>query len=126
MSDLSSLYQEAILEEANQPRNFGELPNAQISSTKGNISCGDKVTVQINLDQDNKTVSELKWQGEGCVITRAAMSVVSELVIGLDKESIAKLEKEQILAKLGLPAISPGRLRCLMLGLEVVKKALEL
>lgn len=119
---MNDLYQAVILEEAKNPQNFGEISNADLVHTETNASCGDTVTIFIELRKDKKVLQRLVWQGAGCVISQAAMSVFSTFVQGKKLTAIAKITKEDLLRELGLEEISAGRLKCLMLGLKAVQK----
>ena len=119
---MTDIYQEIILEEAKDPQNFGELKSADLTLTESNASCGDVITVFLKLSEDKKTIQDIKWQGDGCVITKAAMSVLSGMVMGMKVFEVKNLTKEDVLDKLGLESISAGRLRCLMLGLGAVQR----
>lgn len=122
----NNLYQQAILEEAKYPKNVGELTAADVVRAEHNSSCGDKITVGMKLSADGKKIDEVKWQGSGCAISTAAMSVLSEMIKGMSIKQVLGLKNEALLAKLGLTQISPMRLKCLSLGLMTVKKALAL
>ncbi|HOZ02875.1 MAG TPA: iron-sulfur cluster assembly scaffold protein [Candidatus Woesebacteria bacterium] len=121
-----NLYQQVILEEAKYPKNFGELTGLQIIKAERNISCGDKITVGMKLSADGKKIDEVKWQGSGCAISTAAMSVLSEMIKGMSIKQVLGLKSEALLAQLGLTQISSMRLKCLSLGLMTVKRALAL
>lgn len=91
MSDLQDLYQEVILDHNRNPRNFGR-PEAPTASLEGhNPLCGDRITVHITLD--GETVREVTFEGQGCAISKASASLMTEAVEGKSKEEIASLMK---------------------------------
>lgn len=117
------LYQEVLLETAENPQNFGTLPEHTHMHDGYNASCGDKITVQLLVDNAG-VITDIAWAGEGCIISQAAMSVVSEAVKGMHSGEVADLQLPDVLQLLHFDTISPGRIKCCMLGLESVRKAL--
>jgi len=78
MNDLlKDLYQEIILDHGQDPRNFGECENYNKSAKGYNPLCGDKVTVTLFLDHDGM-IKEIKFSGEGCAISIASASLMTE------------------------------------------------
>lgn len=142
MSELSDLYQQAVLDHNNRPRNFGRLPNANGSANGYNPLCGDMINVEVLMDGD--TVREVGFQGEGCAISRASASMMTELVKGLDRKATEELletfhqsvtgeidmDMMEAIDKLGkLAALSgvsefPMRVKCATLPWHTLKAAL--
>lgn len=125
MSDID-LYKETILEEAAHPANRGVLPSFDTSLKFGNASCGDMFTVYIQLDESKQHIQKIGWEGEGCVISTAAMSAVSQDFVGKSLEEIQKIRYEEVGQLLGLNVISPARISCVSVGLKATQKALAL
>jgi nitrogen fixation protein NifU and related proteins len=117
-----NIYHEDLLDEAKNPSNYGDLDNPDVTTTEYNASCGDVITVSIKLSKDKKTIEEIKWKGQGCIISQASMSVLSEKIKGFPVSQLKKLTKEEVLEELGLTEISVGRIKCLLLGLNAVQK----
>lgn len=120
-----TLYHEILLDEAKNPNNFGDLVDADVTTTHYNASCGDVITVSILLSADKKKITDIKWKGHGCIISQAAMSVLSEKIKGYSIANLQTLTQKEVLSELGLSEISVGRVKCLLLGLTAVKKALS-
>jgi len=120
------LYQEVILDHYKNPQNVGKLGGDKktLSSNRANVGCGDVITVELLLGEDMKTIQDIKWQGQGCVISISAMSLLSEYIKGKNIEEINQLKDSDMLDLLGLDEISPGREKCLLLSLRAVKEAL--
>lgn len=117
------LYQEAILDELRHPHNKGELVDADVSLHETNASCGDDVTVFLKFDVSGQKVAAVKWQGQGCAISQAAMSLLSEELSGMSRNEVLQLKQADIEKLLGLEQpIAYGRIKCLLLGLETVQK----
>jgi len=80
MSDLSDLYQEVILDHNRRPRNFGPLADATRVAKGHNPLCGDRLTLYVKLDADR--VSDVKFEGSGCAISKASASLMTDAVKG--------------------------------------------
>jgi nitrogen fixation NifU-like protein len=114
------LYSEIILDYFKNPMNKGTIAKPDGTSTEHNPLCGDKIRVDLLLDKGK--VSEAKFSGEGCAISQAATSMLTEKLIGKTPAQIKKMDNEEIYKMLNIP-ISPGRVKCALLGLVTAKKA---
>ena len=85
MSALDSLYQTIILEQAQARVGEGIGREADGSSHQVNPTCGDEITVQVDL-QDG-VVSDVRWEGDGCAISMASASILSGLAVGWDVQT---------------------------------------
>ena len=112
------LYREYILDHYKNPRNYGEIPDPDISHEEYNPLCGDRLVIQLKLDQDR--VVDVKFHGEGCAISQASASMLTEQIQGKSLDELKALTKEDILEMLGIP-ISPVRLKCALLSLKALK-----
>jgi nitrogen fixation protein NifU and related proteins len=122
---MSNIYHEDLIDEANNPNNYGEMSSPDLISTNYNASCGDVISVSVKLSEDKKTIEDIKWKGQGCIISQASMSLLSEKIKGLEVNKLKNLTKKEVLEELGLDEISTGRIKCLILGLGAVKKLLK-
>lgn len=116
----SEMYAEIVLDYYRNPREFGEVTNANAFAQDVNPSCGDKIKFTAKI-KDNK-VEEIKFSGEGCAISIAASSMLAEQMKGKTVDKIKNLKKEDILEMLNIP-VSPMRLKCALLGMKVLKVA---
>ena len=80
MSDLLALYQEVILDHNKSPRNFGELPDPEHRAEGNNPLCGDRLTVDLLLDGGR--IVDVRFRGQGCAISLASASLMTEAVKG--------------------------------------------
>ena len=117
------LYADQILDHYKNPRNAGALADATVSHGETNVSCGD--TVKVDLGIEDGVVTRVGWTGNGCAISQAGMSLLSEHVVGKPVEELLSLTKPELLALLGVP-VSERRLKCALLGLHTLKNALRL
>ena len=120
----SEIYQEFILELYKNPINFGKIENADMHAESFNPLCGDKVELFIKLNGDGK-VSEVKFIGSGCAISQASASLLTEEIKGKTLEELTNMQKENIMKMIKVDlSKNPSRLKCALLSLEVLRKAL--
>lgn len=89
MSDLRELYQELILDHGRRPRNFGPLEGATHDAVGHNPMCGDRITVHLKLDGD--VVAGVSFEGQGCAISQASASLLTEAVKGRRLDDVQAL-----------------------------------
>lgn len=118
---MDELYREQILEHYKRPRNFGVLEDPDLEFEDSNPFCGDQQHVTIRLDEDDR-VAEVRFEGQGCAISTAATSLLTEELAGKSREELLRLDKQVVLDLLGID-ISATRMKCAMLGLKIVKSA---
>ena len=87
MDDLRELYQSVILDHNKRPRNFRRIEDAPHTADGHNPLCGDKLTVYVEVDADDR-VTDIAFQGEGCAISTASASLMTEFVKGKSKREV--------------------------------------
>jgi nitrogen fixation NifU-like protein len=87
--DLNDLYRDVILDHNRKPRNFGGLDPADASVEGFNPMCGDRLTVRLRLDDDK--ISDIRFEGEGCAISTASASMMTEAVKGRTRAEALRL-----------------------------------
>ncbi len=90
--ELSDLYRQLILDHNRSPRNFGRLEPADAAATGHNPLCGDRLELTLRMDGDR--LKELRFEGQGCAISVASASLMSEAVTGLPRADIERLEQQ--------------------------------
>jgi len=123
MSEFDQLYREVILDHYKSPRNHGLLDPADALAEGQNPLCGDEIAVSLRLG-DGDVIEEVGFDGRGCAISQASMSMLGELVKGRTAQDVAAMPKDELLGELGIP-LTPVRLKCAILGLGVLKLALH-
>jgi nitrogen fixation NifU-like protein len=118
---MDELYRDQILEHYKRPHNQGRLEEFDLDFEDNNPFCGDAQHVFIKLGDDGK-VSEISFEGQGCAISTAATSLLTDELAGMTREELIHLDKQFVLDLLGID-ISATRMKCAMLGLKVVKGA---
>lgn len=119
---MDDVYQEFLLEEAASLRNQQQILDFDTVAEHRNASCGDQLKVWVKWNQD--TVVDISWEGSGCIISQVGISLLSDAVKGKTKSQIVQMQLNDMLQLLHFDSISPGRLKCLLLGLETIKKAI--
>lgn len=122
---MADIYHEDLLDEAKNPNNYGEIDDSDLISTQYNASCGDVITVSVKLSPDKLKIEDIKWRGQGCVISQASMSFLSEKIKGMEIKKLQKLTQKDVLEEIGLKEITVGRVKCLLLGLNSVKNLIK-
>jgi nitrogen fixation NifU-like protein len=118
---MDELYRDQILEHYKRPHNFGRLTDPDLEFEDTNPLCGDEQHVTIRLDEEGK-VAEIAFEGQGCAISTAATSLLTDELVGKTREELLRLPKDYVLDLLGIE-ISATRMKCAMLGLKIVKSA---
>jgi nitrogen fixation NifU-like protein len=113
------LYQEEILDHYKHPRNKKRVDTPSFSAEAVNPLCGDKLSMEIRVKDG--IIEDIGFWGEGCAISQAAMSMVTEEVKGQPVAVLRNLTQAQILDLLGVP-VGPSRLKCALLCLSVAHK----
>lgn len=115
---MDSIYREIILEHSKNPSNKGKLDPADYSYEDTNPLCGDEVRIDVRVTDDH--VSEIRFSGQGCAISQASASILTELVDGKSLDEVKAFSKDELLEEIGIP-LSPARLKCALLSLKVLK-----
>lgn len=119
---LGSLYKENILDHFKNPRNYGKLSDFSHSAQLNNSSCGDELS--LNLKIEDGIIKEIGFEGRGCAISLASMSILSEMLKGKALNEVKGISKEELLREVGMEETSP-RIKCVLLSLETFRKSVE-
>lgn len=141
-SALRELYQEVILDHSRHPRHYGAMEGASHKAEGYNPLCGDRVTVYLQLDADNRVV-DIKFEGKGCAISQASASMMTDmlkgrsqaeaeklmqgflhLVKGEDASGLAEDDRERLEVMGGISEF-PMRVKCATLAWHTYKNAVE-
>ena len=116
-------YIENILDHHDYPRNKRILEPADIEASGGNPGCGDIVVMYATVGKDG-TISDASFQGEGCTISQAAASMLTEALVGRSLDEVRRMSFEDVVEEMGKEVVST-RTRCATLALTVMKNASE-
>lgn len=142
------MYREEILEHWRNPLNFGVIDNADLVIEQINPLCGDEVTFYFKLSKpviarsdpslrsgqapqskkrsprfarDDRLINDVRFTGNGCAISIAVSSMLSNVIKGKKVKELGKLTGQNVLELIG-GEVAPARLKCVFLSLEVVRK----
>ncbi|HSP16038.1 MAG TPA: iron-sulfur cluster assembly scaffold protein [Thermoanaerobaculia bacterium] len=116
-------YGDTIQEHFRHPRNYGSVDAPDIRSEDVNPFCGDRVRIEIKVGPDSE-VSEVKFQGDLCVIAKAASSILTEMIAGLPVERAGEVSEAQLIEALHSD-IRPARRKCALLPLTVLQSGVN-
>ena len=119
---MPALYSDILLDHFRHPRNYGSLAAPDISNEQFNPLCGDRIRLELKLEQSR--VSEARFKGDGCAISTAAASLLTELVLGEDVEELTNISDAQLISALE-SNIQPARLQCALLPLQALREGLK-
>ena len=118
------MYQERIMDHYENPYHRGTLPVPTLESYNHNPLCGDEVRVQARIDDEGR-VAEAYFEGEGCVISLAAASMLMEAVEGKSLAEVKAMTRQDMLDLLGI-RLTTMRVKCAMLALRTLERAIDL
>ncbi len=115
------MYSDKVMDHFQNPRNVGELENADGVGTVGNATCGDIMKIFIKVDNDK--ISDIKFKTFGCGAAIATSSMATELAKGKNVEEAMELTNKAVAEALdGLPA---AKMHCSNLAADALKKAIN-
>lgn len=137
---LTSLYQQLILEHYRKPRNRGQLPDATVAVHMRNPSCGDEIKLQLRVEDDR--IADVKFEGDGCSISQASTSMMTGLLmesrledaVALSERFTAMMHGDEEAAQdrslrdlraLAGVAKFPVRVKCALLGFDALQEAVK-
>jgi len=118
------MYQEVILQHYRAPKNFGPLPDADHVGEESNPLCGDHITLRLKVDPGSHKIDQVRFQGDGCAISMASTSMLTEKLAGITLEEAGRLTRDDVLNQLGIP-LSPVRVKCALTGFAALGRALH-
>lgn len=120
---MDDLYRDEILEHYRNPHNFGTLEAPDAVHEGQNPLCGDRITMMLTIDEAG-TIDDVAFSGRGCAISQASASLLTDQLRGLSLGDAEALTNQDVLDLLGID-ISPARLKCALLSIDTLKRALE-
>jgi len=116
-----AFYSEKVMEHFKNPRNVGEIKDADGIGEVGNPVCGDMMTFYIKVN--NNRIENVKFKTFGCGAAIAVSSIVSEMAFGKTIEEIMALTNADVAKALG--GLPPNKMHCSNLGADALHKAIE-
>ncbi|MFC4553329.1 MULTISPECIES: Fe-S cluster assembly sulfur transfer protein SufU [Halorussus] len=121
----SDMYRQQILDHYKNPRNYGELDEKTYTHAGENPMCGDEIAIDVKLDEDEETIERVAFRGDGCAISQASASMLSQKLRGMSVEEMAEMDRDDVIDMLGVD-ISPMRVKCAVLAEKVVQDGAEI
>ena len=115
------MYSEKVLDAFQNPKNVGEIENADGTGTVGNASCGD--IMQITLKIENDIIVDAKFKTFGCAAAIATSSTATEMIKGMTIEQALTVTNKEVIEKLG--GLPSQKIHCSVLAEEAIKAAIE-
>lgn len=129
------LYRDLILDHYKHPRNFGHLEKPDVVVEEGNVTCGDRIVIELSVRRSPRLrsceagqasgvmIDDIRFSGDGCAISQASASMLTEKVKGMKIALLKKMTVLDIERMLGA-TLTPSRAKCATLPLEVLQKAI--
>jgi len=125
------LVREMLGDHSRNPRHYGELQSPDIEAEMTNPQCvgpthpdGDRVSLQVTLGDEGNIVEAVRFTGDGCTLSQAGASLLSEQMVGSAVSEILEWDNEYIEERVGME-LTPSRLQCAELLLSAFRQAVE-
>lgn len=119
--DMDDIYKQNILDHYKNPHNKGVMEGYAVLQEGKNVSCGDALSLYLDIKDD--TVVRVSFQGDGCAISQAAASMLTDKIAGMSLEDLKTLTPGDVYTMLGI-TVSPARSKCALLAYETLIEAL--
>lgn len=118
---MSGMYSEKVMNHFLNPRNMGEIKDADGVGTVGNPICGDLMTIYIKVK--NGKITDVKFKTFGCVAAIATSSMITELAKGKTLDEASRITRDNVANELdGLP---PIKMHCSNLAADALREAIK-
>jgi len=117
------MYSPKLMELFKNPRNVGEISDADVKVTEGSLACGDMITIFLKIDKDSHKITDIKFLSYGCAANIATTSLMTEMVKGKTIEEAKKLTFKEIAEEIGgLPTM---KMHCAVLSVDGLQSAIR-
>ncbi len=117
------IYTEELMDSYEHPHNRGKLEDANAEFRSHNPVCGDDITIYLSIEDG--IIKDVKFDGDGCLISIASASMLTDAIKGKTMETVGKMGPEEIKKMIGIE-LGPVRLNCATLSLKALKGAVLL
>jgi nitrogen fixation NifU-like protein len=115
------MYTDKVMEEFTNPKNVGEIPDADAVGEVGNATCGDIMKIYMKIEND--IITDIKFRTFGCGAAIATSSMATQMVLGKTVEEAMNLTNKQVMDELG--GLPPAKVHCSLLAEEAISAALK-
>jgi NifU-like protein involved in Fe-S cluster formation/metal-sulfur cluster biosynthetic enzyme len=116
-------YSQKVIEHFKNPRNVGRMEDYDAKATEGSPACGDMVTLYLKVDDQSKTIEDVKFESYGCASNIATGSIITELAKGKTLDEARKINWKSAAEELGgLPAV---KVHCSVLAVDTLRAAIQ-
>ena len=119
------MYRQQILDHYKNPRNTGKIENPTFTHVGENPMCGDEIRMDIVLDEAEEVIEKVAFRGDGCAISQASASMLTERMQGMPVADLRDLDRDDIVDMLGVD-ISPMRIKCAVLAEKVAQDGADI
>jgi nitrogen fixation protein NifU and related proteins len=119
---MDNLYRDFILEHYRNPHNKGFLEPHDLHFADSNPTCGDELSMTIQLDDGRGRIVDVAFDGRGCAISQASASILTDELRGMSLDEVRAYDPKSLLEEIGVP-IGPARLKCALLSYKVLQGA---
>ncbi len=116
-------YIENVLDHYQHPRNKHRMEDADIQLGGGNPGCGDLITMYLKIGDDDR-ISAVSFEGEGCTVSQAGGSIISEVAEGMTLDEVKALGLDTVVEEMGQDIVN-SRVRCATLALGTLQAAVD-
>ncbi len=124
MNLTNEMYREQMLDHYESPRHQGTLTAPDGSFADSNPMCGDRIRIEVQLDETGTVLADAAFTGDGCIVSQAAASLLLDDAVGQLVTTIEALEPQHVLKLIGMP-LTAQRVKCALLSFKVLKAALH-
>ena len=117
-------FMEQLMDNYKNPKNVRDMTDYTFFRHQKNTSCGDTFDLYVKLDSSKKKIVDVSYKGNGCAISTASFSLLSQKLIGMEFDSAKKLTDNDLFEIIGIK-ISPGRINCALLSLKTFHNGIE-
>jgi NifU-like protein involved in Fe-S cluster formation len=111
------------MEHFKDPQNVGRIEDPDAKSTEGSPACGDMVALYLKVDEESKTITDIKFESYGCASNIATGSIITEMAKGRTLEEAKEISWKQATEKLG--GLPPVKTHCSVLAVDALRAAIQ-